>query len=304
MPSPSRLRLWLRISPYYAYHATVVAVFVGWAAAHAAGFETLWPEFLLTLAGALAVHTAGAFSNEYFDFVQRADAHVDHRNPYAGGSRVLFLQEGLPPRVLLVASFAFAGVGSLIGLYLALVRGLPLLFIGLAGYGVMFFYTAPPGRLAYRGLGELGVGLSFGPFVVLGSYYVQTQRFDASPVAASVLVGLFIALVLLFNEFPDYEGDRRANKRTQIVRWGPRRAVALCAVVLGTAYVLLGLFVLLRVVPTTALFALVTLPLSIPAFAILYRRYEDPDGLRPANATMLVNHLVLGMALTLAFLAA
>lgn len=296
-----RTSLWLRVSPYYAYHATVVAVLVGSAAWYSRSGQVGWPELFLTLIGAAAVHTAAAFFNEYYDFAQGADAHVGHKNPYAGGSRVLYLGSGLRPNSLLAASLIFAGFGALVGVYLASQKGFPVLILGLLGYTFMFFYTASPLRLAYRGLGEFAVGLSFGPLVVMGSYYVQARAFAVGPFAASILLGLFIALVLLFNEFPDYAGDLRAGKRNLVVRLTPRRAVRLCGGLFVTAYALLFAFVSTGALPLSSLLALATVPLSAYSFRILRVRCTDPDGLRPANAAMLLNHLVLGIALVVGY---
>jgi 1,4-dihydroxy-2-naphthoate octaprenyltransferase len=290
------------VSPYYAYHATVVAVLLGWAASYAETLQTLWPELGLTLVGALVIHTSAAFFNEYYDFVQRADAYVEHDNPYAGGSRVVYLESGVKPRHLLAASFAFASLGTVIGLALVAWKGVPVLLLGLLGYAVFYSYTGPPMKFAYRGLGELSVGLSFGPLLVMGSYYVQTQRFDGVPLAASTILGLFIVLVLLFNEFPDYAGDLRSGKRNLVVRLTRRRAMGLCGILLTSSYGLLLVFVLSGVLPLLSLLALVTLPLSAYAFRTLRDRYDDPDGMRPANAAMLVNHFVLGTSLVVGFL--
>jgi 1,4-dihydroxy-2-naphthoate octaprenyltransferase len=288
------------VSPYYAYHATVVAVIVGAAAAASRGVLG-WSELGLVLAGAAFAHTAAAFFNEYFDYTQRADAHVSHSNPYAGGSRVLFIDGGLHPRQLLLASLVFAAAGAAVGVILAAWRGWPVLLMGMLGYAILVFYTAPPLRLAYRGWGELAVGTAFGPLVVVGSYFVQVQRVDAAPLAASIVLGIFIALVLLFNEFPDHADDVRSGKRNLVVRLTPPRALALCGGLFCAAYILLVLWSLRGPLPMTALLGLVTVPLSAHAFRLLRARFDDPNRLRPANAAMLINHLLLGIALAAAF---
>jgi hypothetical protein len=87
---------------------------------------------------------------------------------FTGGSRVL--QRGLATRAeLLVAMLGFGLVSSAIGVYFALAGRPWVLLFGIAGLAVGFVYTAPPFRLANRGLGELAVALAFGVGIVCGA---------------------------------------------------------------------------------------------------------------------------------------
>lgn len=290
----SRLRLWLRVTPYYAYHATIIPIVLGTTIAWADKRLFNPGLFLLTLFGALSLHTATAMFNEFFDYQSKADLLVTHRNPYAGGSRVLTIAGGLQPRNLLAASMVFSLMGAVVGLYLTFLAGLTILVLGLVGFLFIYSYTAPPLRLSYRGLGEAAVGVSFGPLMVLGSYMVQAGTLDLAPLLLSMTVGLFTATILLFNEFPDYESDRAVGKRTLVVRLGYSSAIRLCKGSLALAYAILILGVVLRILPVGVLVGLLTVPLSLKVLKSLGRRYNDPDGMAPTNALMLVNHLVTG----------
>ncbi len=298
-----RLRLWLRVSPYYAYHATVVGVVIGTAAALFEGHAFQPLLFGLTLGGALAAHTTAAFFNEYFDYALGADRRVDHSNPFAGGSRVILVRDGLRPSALLGAALAFAALGISLGLVLFVFRGLPVLLLGLAGYLFLFQYTAPPLKLAYRGWGEVVVGVSFGPLVVLGSAYIQAGVLSPRALAASLPLGLLVALVLLFNEFPDYGGDALVGKRNLVVRLGRDRAVHLCALFLFLITLSLLLPVLLSLFPLRALASLAAVASSVAALAILSRFRTSPEAMAPANALMLLNVLLLGGLLSWGLLA-
>ena len=72
-------------------------------------------------------------------------------------------------------------ITALIGFYIAAVKGWPVLAIGLFGLFCSIYYTVPPVKFGYRGFGELGLLVNFGPVIGLGSYYVQAGRFDAEP---------------------------------------------------------------------------------------------------------------------------
>ncbi len=74
---------------------------------------------------------------------------------------------------------------SAVGVYLTLRGGWPILAFALLGGMAAIFYVAPPIRWAYRGLGELVIALSYGPWMVLGSLYLHTRA-----VSWAALVGV------------------------------------------------------------------------------------------------------------------
>src|SRR5262249_37008033 len=82
-----------------------------------------------------------------------------------------------------VAAFACAFV---VGVSLTLRGGWPILAFALVGGAAAIFYEAPPIRWAYRGLGELMIALSYGPWMVLGSLYLHTRTLTAAALYASL----------------------------------------------------------------------------------------------------------------------
>ena len=119
--------------------------------------------FLSGLGGVvLSVIGVEAF-NEYFDSRMGTDR--------------VFNPEDLPPMsswVLWLGIGAFAAALA-VGVYLTLRGGWPIFAFALAGGMAAIFYVAPPIRWAYRGLGELVIALSYGPWMVLGSVYLYTR---------------------------------------------------------------------------------------------------------------------------------
>jgi 1,4-dihydroxy-2-naphthoate octaprenyltransferase len=241
------------------------------------------PLFLLTLIGAVCVHLATNMLNDNFDFRSGNDLAVKHQNPFAGGGRVLTTGK-LSVNAHLGAGVAFLGLGALIGLYLVMQTNLTLLWIGLVGVFAAFFYVAPPVRLAHRGVGELFVGLSFGPLVVMGTYFVQTLRLDWGPFFLSIAFGSLVAAILWINEFPDVEADVSVGKRTLMSRLGFERSTYVYLELLMTAYAFVLLAVVLRTVPWTLLLTFATVPLARKAFFGLRANARDPMALIPANA--------------------
>jgi 1,4-dihydroxy-2-naphthoate octaprenyltransferase len=178
------------------FTAAIVPVCLGTAIAWATvGAFNLW-YFLLTLVGAICLHAGTNMTNDYFDHTWGSDdINTEFANPFTGGSRLI--QMGMVrPRVFLWQGIGFFVIGSLIGLVLLLTRGPWVLWIGLIGVFSGYFYTAPPFRLVRTGLGEPLIGLNFGPLMVLGSYYTQTQMVSWEPVIASLPVAVLITLVV------------------------------------------------------------------------------------------------------------
>ena len=194
-----RLKTIIRITRAPFFTAVIVPTLLGAAIAWQEGTLHLGYLFL-TLVGIVCINAGFDMSDDYFDHLAGNDEIDQELTPFSGGSRVI--QEGiLSPKKVLMWSLFFYAIGILIGLYLVLVRGWPLLLLGLAGVFLAFFHNAPPIRLYNLGpgVGDLAVGIGCGPITVLGSYFVQTQRFSYEALWASVPVGLLIAAVLYIN---------------------------------------------------------------------------------------------------------
>ena len=147
--------------------AVVVPVLLGSSVAWSQG-RFHWGFFLLTLLGAVCLQAASNMSNDYFDHLAGNDEINRELTPFSGGSRVI--QDGtFGARQVLTVSTILYLVGAAVGVYLAWARGWTVLWLGLIGVFMAFFHNAPPINLysLAPGLGELAVGLGFGPVTVL-----------------------------------------------------------------------------------------------------------------------------------------
>jgi 1,4-dihydroxy-2-naphthoate octaprenyltransferase len=130
-------------------------------------------------------------------------------------------------------------------------------------------YSAPPFRMVYRGLGEAVVALAFGPLITVGAYYVQTGSFSPAPFYASMPVAFLIAAVLMINEFPDYEADKKAGKNQLVVKLGPDKAVRVYGLIVAFAYASILIGVLLGAMPFPALIGVLTIFQAKKAYNLL-----------------------------------
>jgi 1,4-dihydroxy-2-naphthoate octaprenyltransferase len=108
--------------------------------------------------------------------------------------------------VLWLGVAAFAGAFA-VGIYLTYRGGWPILAFALAGGLAAIFYVAPPIRWAYRGLGETVIALSYGPWMVLGSFYLHTGALSWGALWASLVPGLLIMALAVVNAIPDFHQD-------------------------------------------------------------------------------------------------
>lgn len=188
--------------------------------------------------------------NEYFDAKMGTDRVF---NPDADE----YIPEWMYP--LGIAAFA---VAASIGFYLAWEGGWPIVLYTLLGGASAVWYVGPPIRWVYRGLGETVIGLSYGPWMTLGSVHLHTHRFSAGALLASLVPGLLIMALATVNNIPDYHQDRLVGKKNLVVRLGRKngRYLYLALSLMGLTVILGG--VLAGIFPKAALLAaLAGLPL-------------------------------------------
>ena len=277
--------------------ATLVPVLIGIAIAASRGFFNPVTA-LLTVVGGSLIQIGLNVANDVFDTTQGADDVNVTPTKYSGGSRVI--QYGLVSlsEMKLVSAGAYLG-GIAIGiLLLALSGSLALLLIGVVGVVISLGYTAPPLRLVYRGFGEIAVALGFGPLMLVGSYVVQSRGALAwEPFAASVPIGLLVALILYVNEIPDRRGDATAGKRTIPVRLGRETIVRGYDATVIAAYAATLVAVVAGVLPLPALAILLTIPFARQVHAGLRPNYDNPYALMAVMATNIKLHAAAGALL-------
>jgi len=299
----SRLKIWLLELRAPFFTAAILPVLLGTAAAYWERVEIHLSYFLLALVGAVALHGGTNVLNDYFDYRSGNDLlYREQKNPPFDGGSPFLIQGILRPEAVHRAGILLLGVGAAIGLLLAYQRGWSILILGLLGVFSSYFYVEPRLNLAGRGLGEFAVGLCFGPLSVCGAYFVQTRRFAVSPLVASLPLGLLIANVLFLNQFPDLEADRDVGKTHWVVRLGREKAFRVFLFSSLSVYLLIAWGTAVGLLPSLALLALLTLPLSLRVLALVKRYYSDSPRLRPAQALTILNHLLTGLLLCLAYL--
>lgn len=295
----TRLFRWLVVTRAPFLTAAIVPVLVGaaWAAATGRAESFPWLLFVLAMVAGMALHVAANTFNDYFDWTSGTDpANNNYFLTLSGGSRSIEL--GLiSERLLFRLALGALAVATAIGVALAFLVGPEVLLFGLVGAFSAYFYTAPPLRLAARrGLGELLVGLNFGPLMVAGTVYVLTGTLSWLDLFVGLPVGLLITAVLWINQFPDAASDEATGKHNLVVVLGKRRARWGYLLAVAGAFALVVAGVLGGALPTTTFLTLIALPIAVYATVIVFRHYESRTLVRANSATVLL-HLAVGVLL-------
>jgi 1,4-dihydroxy-2-naphthoate octaprenyltransferase len=226
----SPVRLWAMAARPRTLPAAIAPVLVGTALAWTAAGVFRPLAFVAALVGSIFIQIGTNLSNDYSDARRGADTE-DRLGPVrvtAGGL--------VPPRRVLVWTYVAFAIALAAGLYLVLVAGIELLFVGLASIAAGVLYTGGPRPYGYAGLGEVFVFLFFGVVAVTGSYFVQAEEISWLALALSVPIGLLAAAILVVNNVRDIDTDRRAGKRTLAVKLGRERAAVLFTAMLVVAF--------------------------------------------------------------------
>jgi 1,4-dihydroxy-2-naphthoate polyprenyltransferase len=257
-------------------------------------------SFLLVMIGLILNHLALNMTDEYYDFRHLIDVFDAHGNPYTGGSKVL-VEGTIQPHEMKRVFLAFYGVAIGIGIYLGFLRGVLIHLLLVFGFFCAYFYTAPPVRFGYRGLGEIAQLLCFGPGIGLGAYYVQTQRMSWEAFWGTLPFGIMLFSMITINEIPDYLADRQGGKMNLVARFGKEAGVGLVVISLVSAYVAILAGVALKKIPPIGLMSFLTLPIALKTISILRRHYQDPSQMAPANLGMICTHNVTAILLIIAY---
>lgn len=238
---------------------------------------TFWLGFLGIFLSVVGVE---AF-NEYFDAKMGTDRVFNPSD-----------DEHIPEWMFWVGVAAFAAAAA-IGFLLAREGGWPILLYTLLGGSAAVFYVGPPIRWVYRGLGELVIGLSYGPWMTLGSLHLHTHRFSWGALAASAVPGLLIMSLAVVNNIPDYHQDRLVGKRNLVVRLGRRNGVYLYLAIAAAGLLTALLGSVLGVFPaTSAAAALCGLPFWTASAKAAWSTWDTPRKFVPAVRSIVICYLV------------
>jgi 1,4-dihydroxy-2-naphthoate octaprenyltransferase len=215
-------------------------------------------------------HVSLHFSNDFFD--RKADQN-SVKTAFSGGSKVLVNHPELEALALRIAVvLLLASVVANVFFTFVYAYSFWFFLFGLLAAFTGWFYTAPPLKLAYRGLGELATMLAVGLLMPGMGYFVASG--NTGPLFLLFILplscyGLFFIITV---ELPDFESDR-SHKKNLIVKWGRNAGRNICVAATITGTILLTILLLSGTIvefdlTSFVLFSILPLAASISGFLI------------------------------------
>ena len=176
-----------------------------------------WPA-LVALFGVVCAHLGFNLADDYFDY--RHNDVEARKKVTAEGFRTHmekchYIESGeATPKELLMAMCAFLAVAGVAGGVVWWFRGWPVAVLALAGLLLGISYSGKPLELGYHGLGELVIGVMFGPLLMIGMQFAACGVFDDKIVWVSAAVGLLVTNIVYSHAVLDLKADAQAGKMT------------------------------------------------------------------------------------------
>lgn len=264
-------------------------------------------EFILVTVTGIGLHAATNVYNDIFDTLQGTDKVNVHRNESSGGSGILLDNPDLMDKMFFLARSAlvisFLGTVALtFFLEQDLWPHLWSLFILSAFFSK--YYTAPPFKLAYRGLGEISVWLAFGPMAVLMAAVSQGIGFHPQVLLLMPATGLSTSSILLVGQMIDLDADRTGGKHGVASRLGTKFTSGLYLAV--QLALVINIVVISVIYPGISwIFLIILLPYIFifpKAANIIVRFHDDPGRLKKGAKLTVLTHLAFSFLLLIAFL--
>lgn len=233
----------------------------------------------LTFIAVVCIHLGVNLLDDYIDVKKKLkkgcalnDIEFEQK---ARNKACLIINGTFPLKKVQYILYALFGTGVIIGGFFTYFYGIRIPLIALATGFLCLIY---PYSSKFC-LGEIIVGIIFGPLLVMGTYIALTGRFAPELLLMSVAIGLMIVLLQDTHNLMDYEYDKNTNKKTLCTILGSKkRALTLIATEILIAYLIIAYLVFTMQFSYWALISvLITLPLSIKLLISLndYNNVKD-----------------------------
>jgi 1,4-dihydroxy-2-naphthoate polyprenyltransferase len=290
------ITLWLRAIRIRFLFASIIAVINGLAISFWKNGSFDINYALLTCGGVICLHASVDLLNDYWDYKRGIDK-VTKRTKFSGGSGVL-PENLLKPKTVYCAGIFFLLLGSLIGIYFVLIRGITIAIILLFAIFAIYFYST---KIVNLGLGELFVAIK-SSMIVIGTFYVQTGFIDVAALYIGIIIGTLSASVLFVNSFPDYYADLDNGRRTLVIILGKKRGAKVLSLFVILAYLMIAAGVLFGYTRLYSLISFVSIPLAVKAIRYLDENNENLEKLVPVMTTTLLYSRITAIFLAVGLL--
>ncbi|MDR0700503.1 MAG: prenyltransferase [Tannerella sp.] len=237
---------------------------------------------LLAVVGVIAGHLGMNLFDDYFDYkIKKSDYRnqMQHKGMRARILKCAYLTSGKATlKQLFIVSCLFGATALLTGFVIYLYRGNVILLLAILATLLGLSYSGAPFRLSYHGLGEILIGIMFGPMLMIGVYYATCGVFDRSVLFVSIPVGLLVANIVYTHAIMDYEPDKEVGKMTFAVLLKDKKKMLFCLfLLLAAAFSFIISGVISGYLSPFYLLSLLTLPMAVNLFYLMIEFVRHPE---------------------------
>lgn len=149
------------------------------------------------------------------------DDYMDYKNlpPNSQQAKCAYIKDGKATlKDVLKVVILYLSISTLTGLFLLIRCGIPVIGLALIGGIIALLYS----KMSQRGFSELAVGITFGPLLFEGVYFVMTKNFSLEVLVMSIAVVMFTIGLMYTHTVLDFEGDICSHKKTLVCRLGDK----------------------------------------------------------------------------------
>jgi len=252
-----------------------------------AGVDFSYVYFLFGYAIMLPAHLSLSYSNNYFDI------QVDKFNKpvsISGGTKILIEKPELRNLCKNIA-IGLIIISISITIVFVFLFSFPITYLGFIIFGNLlgWFYTAPPIKLAYRGLGEIANMINMG-FLMPGiGYWTMSGNLDLFFLIFSIAFLLYGLNFMILVETPDMEGDRKAKKMTLVAKTGRILSYKITIITLLAASLYFLVFAYFGIFDSKIDYGIMYILSFIPLFIAIYGWFKQPFAKKIATKTAQIN---------------
>lgn len=226
----------------------------------------------LAIVGVSMAHLGMNLCDDYFDYLkdngnvrkQLADKGMRSRIVKCGYLTSGQATVGQLRNAIIVFMLLAVACGSVILWY----RGVWIAYIAIAAGFLGVSYSGWPLRLGYYGLGELLIGVLFGPMLMAGVAVSASDLGAYGPdvLWVSVAVGLLVMNIVYSHAIMDAAPDAEIGKMTFARLFSPMGQLVVSAICNFTPFIIITLLVILHVLSPWTLLVWLLLPMSVYLF--------------------------------------
>jgi 1,4-dihydroxy-2-naphthoate octaprenyltransferase len=275
------IRFWLQNARFRALPQSILpAILALCMASRSDGFFVYLGIFAVL--GVIAGHLSINLFDDYFDYKVKGSEFRDamtRKGFRARISKCTYLTSGQTGlKQLLIACFVFGAIALSMGFLIFLYRGIAILWIALITAFLGISYSGSPLRLSYHGLGEILIGIMFGPLLMSAVYFSACGQLNWSILFVSVPVGLLVANIVYTHAIMDYEPDMEVGKMTfaVLLKSKTRMLAGLFVLLLGAFACIIG-GVAMGYLSSLYLLTLLSSPMAAALFYLMVEFVRHPE---------------------------